>query len=357
MDALSERIARIEDALAFNLPDTVDSRWIARVAGGDCPEARPEWADSFLEPGRELLRRGGKRWRPLVTVLTCEALGGGRAGDILSPLTEIPHNGSLIVDDIEDASITRRGGPAIHLVYGEDLAINMGNLMYFLPTLVLEHTDFSKDLLSVITTEWLAVMRRLHLGQGYDILWHRNPEMYPDEGSYMRMCRFKTGSLASLAAKLGVRAASAKIPELGEAKADILAEELGRAWENLGTGFQILDDVQNLSSGIPGKDKGDDIVEGKKSLPVILHAAERPDDIPVLTRLFAEAAKKAPQGDWTPVEEAIALLSDSGSVHAAGEKGRALLEKGRNELESRLPKGEGLKLLVSLVDAFREKMI
>jgi octaprenyl-diphosphate synthase len=151
--------------------------------------------------------------------------------------------------------------------------------------------------------------------------------------------------------------ASARIPDLREGKADILAEELGRAWENLGTGFQILDDVQNLSSGIPGKDKGDDIVEGKKSLPVILHAAEHPDDIPLLTRLFAEAAEKAPQGDWTPVKEAIALLSDSGSINAARQKGRALLGEGRSELESRLPEGEGRELLVSLVDAFREKMI
>jgi octaprenyl-diphosphate synthase len=349
MNALNERIARIEDALALVLPDNVDQSWLARVAGQECREASPEWADSFLEPGRELLRRGGKRWRPLVTVLTCEALGGGRAGDVLSALTEIPHNGSLIVDDIEDASLTRRGGPAIHRIFGEDLAINMGNLMYFLPTIVLERTTFDEAVVSRITRDWLAVMRRLHLGQGYDILWHREAALFPDEGSYLRMCRFKTGSLASLAAVLGARAARS-----GD---ETLVSELGGAWENLGTGFQILDDVQNLSSGIPGKDHGDDIVEGKKSLPVILHAASHPEDKARLTRLFAAAARKAPKGDWSAVEEAIELLRGSGAIDTAKEKGHKLLHNGRDKVVTLLPENEGRELLLGLVDNFIEKMV
>jgi len=357
MDALDERIARIEDALALVLPDAVDALWLNRVAGIDCPEARPDWADAFLEPGRDLLRRGGKRWRPLVTVLTCEALGGGRSADILAPLTEIPHNGSLIVDDIEDSSLTRRGAPAIHVVHGEDLAINMGNLMYFLPTLVLDHTDYDTATLDAIIRDWLAVMRRLHLGQGYDILWHRRTDLYPDDASYLRMCRFKTGSLSSLAARLGARGAAATHPGAASRVDEDLVEELGGAWEDLGTGFQILDDVQNLSSGIPGKDRGDDIVEGKKSLPVILHAAERPGDIPELVRLFTAAAEGAPQGDWSAVEQAIALLTESGAVERARKVGRTLLEGGRKKLEVLLPAGEGRDLMVGLVDAFREKMI
>ncbi len=355
MEALNERIARIEDALLSVLPDAVDSSWLARVAGQDCPEASPSWADSFLEPGRELLRRGGKRWRPLVTVLTCEALGGGRAADILASLTETPHNGSLIVDDIEDASLIRRGGQAIHKMFGEDLAINMGNLMYFLPTIVLERTDFDEVTLAAITRDWLTVMRRLHLGQGYDILWHREAGLFPDEESYLRMCRFKTGSLASLAGILGGRAAAAKAVDKGIVNESLIGE-LGGAWENLGTGFQILDDVQNLSSGIPGKDRGDDIVEGKKSLPVILHVAGHPGDINRLMQLFARAAKKAPKGDWTAVEDAIALLTGSGALDEARDKGRTLLRNGRGKIEGLLPDNEGRQLLLGLVDGFIEKM-
>ena len=353
MNALNERIARIEQALSSVLPESVDTPWLTRVAGGDCRGASPEWADAFLEPGRELLRRGGKRWRPLVTILSCEALGGGRIADLLTPLTEIPHNGSLIVDDIEDASLTRRGGPAIHTVFGEDLAINMGNLMYFLPTIILERTTFDEVTQLAITRDWLAVMRRLHLGQGYDILWHREAGLFPDEDSYLRMCRFKTGSLASLAAVLGARAAASCKAEIDEA----LIQTLGGAWENLGTGFQILDDVQNLSSGIPGKDRGDDIVEGKKSLPVILHAASHPEDVSRLTGFFAEAAEKTPGGDWSAVEEAIVLLESSGAIAEARKKGRELLARGRSAIEGLLPECEGRELMLGLVDGFSEKMV
>jgi octaprenyl-diphosphate synthase len=293
-----------------------------------------------------------------VSVLTCEALGGGRSADILAALTEIPHNGSLIIDDIEDSSLTRRGAPAIHTVYGEDLAINMGNLMYFLPTIVLERSDFDENTRAKITRDWMAVMRRLHLGQGYDILWHRRNEIFPDEKSYLRMCRFKTGSLAYLAATLGVRAALASgISGKAAAAGDELAAELGGAWENLGTGFQIMDDVQNLSSGIPGKDRGDDIVEGKKSLPVILHAERAPQDIPELIRLFVEAAAGAPRGDWSAVEKAIGMLTSSGALNDAREKGRNLLYAGRGKISGLLPDVEGRQLMLAMVDGFVEKMV
>ena len=398
MNALDERLGRIEAVLSEILPDIVDSFWLSRAAGQECSEARTDWADTFLEPGRDLMRRGGKRWRPLVTVLTCEALGGGRRADILAPLTEIPHNGSLIIDDIEDASLTRRGAPSVHLLYGTDLAVNMGNLMYFLPTMILdelENRGFEETAAAALTRDWLAVMRRLHFGQGYDILWHREKELFPDEASYLRMCRFKTGSLSSLAARLGARAAltvqkeaageadeaavggtvkssgrigahkiaeeaahktAEKVPPASRRSEDLIGA-LGAAWEDLGTGFQILDDVQNLSTGIPGKDRGDDIVEGKKSLPVILHAAKRPEDAGRLAELFAAAAERAPAGDWSPVEEAITLLQRSGSVEEAREKGRRLLSGGQTALENLLPDNEARRLLLDLVNGFRKKMI
>ena len=377
-------LVRIERVLKEVLPDSADGRWLSRTAASGCPEADAAEADAFLEPGRALMRRGGKRWRPLVTVLTCEALGGGGRGDVLAALTEIPHNGSLIVDDIEDSSLTRRGAPAIHLEFGVDLAVNMGNLMYFLPSVVFERGDFDGETTAALVQDWLGVMRRLHLGQGYDILWHGRADLYPDRGAYLRMCRFKTGSLASLAARLGARAALAhpggdageaakgtkgtKGTKAAEAEgaeggfhsqgaAGELIEGLGAAWEDLGTGFQILDDVQNLSSGIPGKDRGDDIVEGKKSLPVILHAGEHPGDRRRLAELFARAAEGAPEGDWSAVNETIALLEESGAIRRARDEGRALLDAGRSRIIALLPDTPPRNLLVNLVDGFREKMV
>lgn len=384
IEGFEDGLVRIERVLKEVLPDSADGRWLSRTAASGCPEADAAEADAFLEPGRALMRRGGKRWRPLVTVLTCEALGGGDRGDVLAALTEIPHNGSLIVDDIEDSSLTRRGAPAIHLEFGVDLAVNMGNLMYFLPSVVFERGDFDGETTAALVQDWLGVMRRLHLGQGYDILWHGRAELYPDRGAYLRMCRFKTGSLASLAARLGARAAlahpggdageaarAAKGTKVAEAEgaeragggshsqgaAGELIEGLGAAWEDLGTGFQILDDVQNLSSGIPGKDRGDDIVEGKKSLPVILHAGEHPGDRGRLAELFARAAEGAPEGDWSAVNETIALLEESGAIRRARDEGRALLDAGRSRIITLLPDTPPRNLLVNLVDGFREKMV
>ena len=297
-------------------------------------------------------------------MLTCEALGGQRKADELAALTEIPHNGSLIVDDIEDSSLTRRGAPAIHLEFGIDLAVNMGNLMYFLPTIVFERCNFDAATTAALIRDWLAVMRRLHLGQGYDILWHRRADIYPDRDSYLRMCRFKTGSLSSLAARLGARAAlSGQNPDtpMGtDSRVGVdegLIDALAAVWEDLGAGFQVLDDVQNLSYGIPGKDKGDDIVEGKKSLPVILHATKRPEERSRLSQLFARAAEGAPEGDWSAVNETIDLLEESGSIRAARNEGRALLDSGRSRILSLLSENEARDLLISLVDRFRETMI
>lgn len=86
-----------------------------------------------------MLDRGGKRWRSVLVMLIGEALGGNY--DIYSDLvavSEIVHNGTLAIDDIEDSSEFRRGKKAMHLLFGIDIAVNAGNAMYFLPLQVLK---------------------------------------------------------------------------------------------------------------------------------------------------------------------------------------------------------------------------
>lgn len=348
MDLFAEYQSRIESVLNKVLPKAVDEHWFSRIAGQSSQNMNADEADMFLEPGRALLGRGGKRWRPMVTILTCEALGGGTKADILTALTEIPHNGSLIIDDVEDSALMRRGAPAIHLDYGLDLAVNMGNLMYFLPAIVLEQADFDEVTVSKMTRDWLCVMRRLHLGQGYDIVWHRNKSLFPDRDSYLLMCRYKTGSLSALAARLGVLAAM---------PTESLVSSIGDVWEKLGMGFQVLDDVQNLSTGVPGKDMGDDIVEGKKSLPVIIHLERCPEDDCRLAGLFERAAQVPQNGDWEPVMESVALIKESGAIDEARKLGQGFLESGRTAIKSLLPDSTARDLLVALVDGFQERMV
>ena len=372
-------LLRIESRLAEVLPEKASAGWIENACGIKSTEKQTDWADSFLLPGTDLLGRGGKRWRPLSTVLICEALGGGDSADVLTPLVEIPHNGTLIIDDIEDNSLLRRGEPAAHVKYGVDVSVNMGNLMYFLPTMILDKPEvkniFNTETRLDILSDFNRAMRKVHFGQGFDILWHREKHIFPDKDSYLAMCSLKTGSLAALGAELGVRAAFSANESSGEPGGGKAAEteysasgkksesaynnifsSLSSAMEKLGTGFQILDDVQNLSSGIPGKSRGDDIVEGKKSLPVIIHVQKNKSDAQVLSELFEKAASEQSIGIRDSVERTIELLEKSGSIHEAKIQGDTLINEGKTVLEEVLPDGSAKTELISLFDGFIKKM-
>ncbi|MDR2143232.1 MAG: polyprenyl synthetase family protein, partial [Treponema sp.] len=262
------RIKKIEEALSGALPVEPGQAWVRKQFPG--LELDPALVKNLVLPGRELLDRGGKRWRPLLAFLVCESLGGGDAALPLLPLVEFPHNASLIHDDIEDNSAQRRGKPAIHLMYGGDTAINSGCFLYFLPLSCIEAWDAPAEAKNGVWALWAEHMRRLHLGQSMDIAWHRDFYSLPSIDDYLLMCRLKTGCLARFAALLGAFC-SGRYSETFAEHCGSIAEHCGSAAEKLGVGFQILDDVNNLRSGVPGKERGDDIVEGKKSLPVLLY--------------------------------------------------------------------------------------
>jgi octaprenyl-diphosphate synthase len=132
------------------------------------------------------------------------------------------------------------------------------------------------------------------------------------------MCKNKTGCLARMAAEIGA--------ELGsENSLEHYVKRLGEIAENLGVAFQILDDVKNLTTGNPGKRKGDDIVEGKKSLPVILFNKYNPNSINKLIELFNAASEKSNKDIY--INDAIELLSESGSIAKAKNYAISLLEQ------------------------------
>lgn len=255
--------------------------------------------------------------------LVCEALGGGDAAIPLTPLVEFPHNGSLIHDDIEDGADERRGQPAIHIRYGVDIAINSGCFMYFLPLACLDDWQGPDAVKLRIFRAWGEHLRRIHLGQAMDIAWHRNFSSLPTRAEYDLMCRLKTGVLARLSAVLGAYVAGAD---------EAVAVRIGQAAEDLGVGFQIMDDVKNLTTGNPGKKRGDDIVEGKKSLPIILYLHENPSRVEFVTRCFSAA--RAGGTGIGEVEELIGELERSGAITAAREVGAALVDGAVHAIQS-----------------------
>ena len=339
-----EILEKVEGVLPRALPAVADKGWLARAAGPTKSKVTDESINIINQPAVELIARGGKRWRPVLMVLCCE-LAGGTAEEALAytPLVEFPHNGSLIVDDIEDKSDLRRGEPAVHRIYGEDLAINSGNLLYFLPTFLIDESDFEDELKLRLYKYYNVNLRRLHFGQGLDIQWHNNHDFYPAVEEYMQMCRFKTGSLARLAAQTGF-AIGGTDPNT--------CFTLGDVFEDVGVAFQIIDDVVNLTSGIPGKTRGDDIVEGKKSLPVIFHAMADPDSLDELAGYFKGASEAGPEDVAEYIEKAIALLESSGSIERARGRAFEMIRGAKGMIERSFQPSAALDSILSMLDGF-----
>jgi len=353
----TRRLEKIEAVLDTWLPESPNPVWLERVFGPFSPDASwvvaPELLASLTRPGRDLLSRGGKRWRPLLMLLAAESVAGEAGAEAalpLTPLVEIPHNASLIHDDIEDNSDERRGKPAVHLLYGTDTAINSGSFMYFLPLACLSAWEADAALKDRIWTIWASHIRAVHLGQAMDIAWHRDFHALPGLDEYDRMCRLKTGCLARLAAVLGVYIGS-------KSDSHPLADIFGNAAEQLGVGFQILDDVKNLDKGVPGKKRGDDIVEGKKSLPVLLYLHRYPEKHNFAARCFAAARSKGVEA--SELEEFIGALQGAGVLEEAREKGLEYIRESRKVFSA--PEAAGLplrkeacSLLSGLVDLLGE---
>lgn len=344
----TSHLTGIEEALGRVFPPKTDLAWARLVAGQDELPLRVSTLDKINAPGWELLRRGGKRWRPLVMLLSHELHGGALPGIAdLTTLVELPHNGSLIIDDIEDKADERRGGPAIHLLHGVDMAVNTGNFLYFEPTFLIERSGLDDAVQYRMVKFYLRVMRRLHLGQGLDIVWHNDHGYLPDRAEYLQMCRFKTGALSRLAAELGAASAGASVAEI---------EAVGGLWEDIGVGFQILDDVKNLVTGNPGKRRGDDIVEGKKSLPLLLHGERSPDRGASLLALLTQVAElNAAHSDVQAfIDQAITLMEGSGALVAASREGESLLEGARSRLIRDWPTGKARTGMEDLIETFWE---
>jgi octaprenyl-diphosphate synthase len=344
----TRRLEEIEMVLDNWLPENPSPHWAAEVFPGLFEQAHladkidPQLLQVLTAPGKDLLSRGGKRWRPLLMTLVCEALGGGDAALPLVPLVEFCHNASLIHDDIEDNSDERRGKPAVHIIHGTDAAVNSGSFLFFLPLACIDSWNVDPHCKTKVYSLLAAYLRRLHLGQAMDIHWHRNFDIIPSLDEYFTMCKLKTGCLARFAAELGAVVAKTENASLGIAA------------EKLGVGFQILDDIKNVSTGIPGKKRGDDIVEGKKSLPVLLflHSAVSGNTDPEKREMVFRCFKAARSGGVgvPEVEELIQTLSVAGVLTEAETQAKALIAEARSAFADPNLSVEGRALLGGLVD-------
>jgi geranylgeranyl pyrophosphate synthase len=307
---------------------------------------------AVAEPVWEFLDRGGKRWRPTLFLLICEALGKNPEDFIdYAIIPEVVHNGTLMIDDIEDTSEYRRGKPCTYKIYGLDVAINAGNAMYYLPLLPLmeNREKIGAEKLAKIYEIYVQEMISLSLGQAMDIAWHKglaNADEI-DEEDYLQMCAYKTGTLARMAAKIAAVLADAN---------DELVEKLGRFAESIGVAFQIQDDILDLTGeefAVKKGGRGQDITEGKRTLMVI-HTLKvaNPKDRKRLIEIL-----KMHTSDQKLRDEAIAIMQKYSSIEYAKNFAREIVKKSWKDLERLLPESEAKEKLNAFAQFLIERKI
>jgi geranylgeranyl pyrophosphate synthase len=218
------------------------------------------WRKALYAPLHEFLSRPGKEFRAEL-LHQCWQLGVRKDAPPpeLALVVEALHAGSLIIDDIEDASLERRGRPALHLMAGIPAALNAGNWLYFWPFRLLEQIDTGSEIRAQAHRLVTQVLLECHYGQALD-LSVRLSDLEQDEvaGVVRAIAELKTGSLVGLAAGLGAL--------VSEAEPTIVRAAIGFGRE-LGTGLQMLDDL----SGLVNQDrraKGiEDIVNARPTWP------------------------------------------------------------------------------------------
>ena len=290
---------------------------------------------AIAEPIWEILDRGGKRWRPALFLLVCEALGK-KADDYLdfAIIPEVIHNGTLVIDDIEDSSDLRRGKPCTYKIYGVDIAVNAGNTMYYLPLLPLmeKKAQFPPEMVRDIYEVYVQEMINLSMGQAMDVAWHRGIANADGigEDDYLQMCAYKTGTLARMAARLAAVLAGADKE---------LVEKLGRYAESIGVAFQMQDDVLDLTGKEFAEKKGgrgQDITEGKRTLMVIhtLKKAADKDKVRLIELLTMHTS------DQQLRDEAITIMEKYNAIEHVKQTASQIFQESWNGVEKLLPTSE-----------------
>ena len=253
----------------------------------------------IIEPCNDIISRGGKRIRPLLLILCTKLLEGNEEEAFkATPIIEAIHTASLIHDDIEDSSPKRRGEPSTYIKYGTDVALNAGSALYFFALGLIAH--HRKELQCSLYNLCVNALSLLHIGQAMDIKHHSNYNLNFDKAMYEHLVKLKTGTLFSLSANLAL---------LFSNKED---SSLPKVFNEVGVAFQMFDDLKNVATGIKGKVRGDDIVEGKLSFPIVLYLEEHPNDKEKIISYFNKAKEEGVCSK--AVEECCILLESSGVI-------------------------------------------
>lgn len=272
---------------------------------------------------------GGKRLRPMLLLLAARALGHqGPDAHQLAAVVEFIHTSTLLHDDVVDESDLRRGRSTANAVFGNAASVLVGDFLYS------RSFELMVELGSMPVQEILAgTTNRIAEGEVLQLLHVRNPDV--DESAYLRVIERKTAILFAAATRLGALLAG------GDEATQQRLHDYGL---NLGIAFQIADDVLDYSAdeAALGKHLGDDLAEGKMTLPLI-HAMAHADDA---TR--ARLRTIVEQGDAGALDEAITAIRASGGLEYSLDRAREYAALAEAALDG-LPDNEAVAALRGLV--------
>jgi octaprenyl-diphosphate synthase len=208
------------------------------------------------EVAQYIVASGGKRLRPALLLLSCGAVGyRGEARLALAAVVEFIHTATLLHDDVVDESKLRRGHETANAAFGNAASVLVGDFLY------------SRAFQMMVEVDDMRVMRVLAeatntiaAGEVMQLMGSHDPAV--DEARYLEVIRRKTAKLFEAAARLGAVLARSTPP---------IEEGLARYGAHVGTAFQVIDDVLDYSGdeATIGKSLGDDLAEGKPTLPLI----------------------------------------------------------------------------------------
>src|SRR5690606_33018705 len=242
-----------------------------------------------------IVAAGGKRLRPMLLLLASRALGyQGADAHQLAAVVEFIHTSTLLHDDVVDESDLRRGRSTANAVWGNAASVLVGDFLYSRSFQLMVELD-SMDVQRILAD----TTNRIAEGEVLQLLHVRNPDV--DEAAYLRVIERKTAVLFAAATRLGALLAGAD---------DATQQRLHDYGLALGHAFQIADDVLDYSADEAAlrKHLGDDLAEGKATLPLI-HAMAQSD---AATRGRLRAIIEG--GDVDALPEAIAAIRAQGSL-------------------------------------------
>ncbi len=280
--------------------------------------------------GAYIINSGGKRLRPMIVLLS--ALANSYQGNkhiLLAAVVEFIHTATLLHDDVVDSSDMRRGKATANDIWGNEASVLVGDFLYSRAFEMMVEAG-SMQIMDILshTTNTIAE------GEVMQLLNINEPEI--SEQRYDTVIRAKTAILFEAAARIGVVIANQN---------DEVEQALASYGRHLGIAFQLVDDLLDYSSSAEalGKNVGDDLAEGKPTLPLIhamQHAASADRD------LLSAAIRS---GGLDKINEVIAIIESTGSLAYTSQRASAEAEKAKLAL-SPLPQSAYKDAMMILAD-------